>query len=64
LVSQMAPSWKADDIRRAVSVAIGTVVHLVKSSDGRRLIDHIAHVRHEHRRVVDVVHRRTTVPCA
>jgi pilus assembly protein CpaF len=64
LVSQMAPSWKADDIRRAVSVAIGTVVHLVKSSDGRRLIDHIAHVRHEHRRIVDVVHRRTKLTCA
>ncbi len=57
LVSQAAPSWRADDIRRAVSSAIGTVVHLVKTSDGRRLIDHVVHVRHTDRRRVETVHR-------
>ena len=57
LVSQAAPSWKADDIRRSVSSALGTVVHLVRTSDGRRLVDHIAHVRHSDRRVIDTVHR-------
>jgi len=57
LVSQAAPSWKAEDIRRAVSSAIGTVVHLVRSDDGRRTIDHIVHVRHADRRIIEMVHR-------
>lgn len=57
LVSQAAPSWRADDIRRAVSSAIGTIAHLVKTSDGRRLIDHVVHVRHTDRRRVETVHR-------
>lgn len=59
LVSQAAPSWKADDIRRTVSAAIGTVVHLVKTADGRRLIDHVVHVRHSDRRLIETVHRAT-----
>lgn len=59
LVSQAAPSWKADDIRRTVSAAIGTVVHLVKTADGRRLIDHVVHVRHSDRRHIETVHRAT-----
>jgi len=50
-------SWKAEDIRRTVSSAIGTIVHLVRSDDGRRTIDHIAHVHHSDRRVIDTVHR-------
>lgn len=57
LVSKAAPSWKSEDIRRTVSSAIGTVVHLVRSDDGRRLVDHIAHVHHSNRRVIDTVHR-------
>lgn len=59
LVSQAAPSWRADDIRRTVSAAIGTVVHLVKTADGRRLIDHVVHVRHSDRRHIETVHRAT-----
>lgn len=57
LVSRAAPSWKAEDIRRTVSSAIGTIVHLARSDDGRRTIDHIAHVHHSDRRVIDMVHR-------
>jgi pilus assembly protein CpaF len=59
LVSQAAPSWKADDIKRTVSAAIGTVAHLVKTADGRRLIDHVIHVRHSDRRHIETVHRAT-----
>jgi pilus assembly protein CpaF len=59
LVSQAAPSWKADDIKRTVSAAIGTVAHLVKTADGRRLIDHVIHVRHSDHRHIETVHRAT-----
>ena len=60
LVSQAAPSWKAEDIRRTVSTAIGTVAHLVKTPDGRRVIDHVIHVRHSDKRHIETVHRAGT----
>ena len=51
LVSQAAPNWRLDDVRRLVSRAFGTVVHLVRRPDGRRVIDHVIEVHHRDERV-------------
>lgn len=51
LVSQAAPNWRLDDVRRLVSRAFGTVVHLIRRPDGRRVIDHVIKVHHHDERV-------------
>ncbi len=45
LVLAAAPAWPPQVVRELIGAVIGVVVHVARTADGRRIVEHVIHVR-------------------